>query len=67
MNKFYNIDVDKESDPIEIFDAIGASRGLKMRGNLIDYEQVTNRVIYDVRNGKVGAYTFDQVKLHAND
>lgn len=67
LNKFYNMDVDEESDPIEIFDAIGTSRGLKMRGNLIDYEQVTNRVIYDVRNGKVGTYTFDQVKLHAND
>lgn len=67
MNKFYNIDVDAHTDTIEIFDAIGASRGFKMRGNLIDYEQVTNRVIYDVRNGKVGAYSFDKVENYAHD
>ncbi len=67
MNKFYNINVDKHTDTIEIFDAIGTSRGFKMRGNLIDYEQVTNRVIYDVRNGKVGAYSFDKVENYAQD
>lgn len=67
LNRFYNIDVDEHTDTIEIFDAIGASRGLKMRGNLIDYEQVTNRVIYDVRNGKVGNYTFDKVEDYADD
>lgn len=67
LNHFYNIDVDEHSDTIEIFDAIGASRGFKMRGNLIDYEQVTNRVIYDVRNGKIGAYSFDRVIDYAHD
>lgn len=67
LNKFYNIDVDVQTDTIEIFDAIGISRGLKMRGNLIDYEQVTNRVIHDIRNGKIGSYSFDKVASYAND
>lgn len=67
LNKFYNIDVDTHTDTIELFDAIGASRGFKMRGNLIDYEQVTNRVIHDVRNGKVGVYSFDKVEDDADN
>ena len=32
-----------------------------MAGNEVDYEQVTNRVVYDIRNGKIGRYTFDEV------
>lgn len=34
-------------------------RGLKAGGNEINYEAVTNRLIYDIRNGKIGRYTFD--------
>jgi ribosome biogenesis GTPase A len=59
FNRFYNIDVSPEDGIVEVFDAIGRSRGLKAGGNEINYEAVTNRLIYDIRNGKIGRYTFD--------
>lgn len=61
LNKFYNISVDEESGVIELYDAIGKSRGLKMSGNEINYEAVTDKVIYDIRNAKIGRYTLDKV------
>ena len=61
LNGFYNIKVDEESGVIDLYDAIGASRGLKMSGNEINYEAVTNKVIYDIRNAKIGRYTLDKV------
>ena len=62
FNRFYNIDVSPEDGIVEVFDAIGRSRGLKAGGNEINYEAVTNRLIYDIRNGKIGRYTFDMVE-----
>ena len=59
FNRFYNIDVSPEDGIVEVFDAIGRSRGLKAGGNEINYEAVTNRLIYDIRNGKIGRDTFD--------
>lgn len=59
LNKFYNINVDEDSEIVEIFDAIGQSRGFKMSGNEIDYERVTERVIYDTRDAKIDLMTFD--------
>ncbi|WP_434121464.1 ribosome biogenesis GTPase YlqF [Salinicoccus roseus] len=62
FNRFYNIDMSPEDGIVEVFDAIGRSRGLKAGGNEINYEAVTNRLIYDIRNGKIGRYTFDMVE-----
>ena len=59
LNQFYNIKVDEDSEIVEIFDAIGQSRGFKMSGNEIDYERVTERVIYDTRDAKIDLMTFD--------
>lgn len=59
LNQFYNIKVKEDSDIVEIFDAIGQSRGFKMSGNEIDYERVTERVIYDTRDAKIALMTFD--------
>lgn len=59
LNQFYNIKVDEDSEIVEIFDAIGQSRGFKMSGNDIDYERVTERVIYDTRDAKIDLMTFD--------
>lgn len=61
LNEFYNISVDEKSGVIELYDAIGKSRGLKMSGNEINYEAVTEKVIYDIRNAKIGRYTLDKV------
>ncbi|WP_026366407.1 ribosome biogenesis GTPase YlqF [Salinicoccus albus] len=61
FNKFYSIHVNAASDIVEIYEAIGRVRGLKAGGNEINYEAVTSRIIYDIRNAKIGRYTFDRV------
>lgn len=60
FNRFYNVDADADADIVETYEAIGRSRGLKSGGNEINYEAVTNRIIYDIRNAKIGRYTFDR-------
>ncbi|NWK85679.1 50S ribosome-binding GTPase, partial [Staphylococcus sp. GSSP0090] len=55
----YKIDVAKDAENIEWFDAIGRRRGLLRRGNEIDYEAVIDLIIHEVRNAKIGTYTFD--------
>lgn len=59
LKTFYNINIDEDTEIVDIFDAIGTARGFKMSGNEIDYERVTERVIYDTRNAKIGQFTFD--------
>lgn len=59
LKTFYNINIDADTEIVDIFDAIGTARGFKMSGNEIDYERVTERVIYDTRNAKIGQFTFD--------
>src|SRR5699024_4104976 len=43
---------------VATYETIGRSRGLKAGGDEINYEAVTNRIIYDIRNAKIGRYTF---------
>lgn len=62
LNEFYKIDSKSDTAFIEIFDAIGNARGFKMSGNEIDYERVIERIIYDTRDAKIGAFTFDLVE-----
>ncbi|PHK50719.1 ribosome biogenesis GTPase YlqF [Staphylococcus edaphicus] len=57
----YKIDVSKDADNITWFDAIGRRRGLLRRGNEIDYEAVIDLLIHEVRNAKIGTYTFDVI------
>ena len=59
LKHHYKIDVPVDAENIEWFDAIGRRRGLLRRGNEIDYEAVIDLIIHEVRNAKVGTYTFD--------
>lgn len=63
FNKHYNIDVTADTPYLEVFDAIGRSRGLKLKGNEIDYESVVELIIRDIRNEKIGKYTFDHISV----
>ncbi|QUR93636.1 ribosome biogenesis GTPase YlqF [Macrococcoides canis] len=63
FNKHYNIDVTADTPYLEVFDAIGRSRGLKLKGNEIDYESVVELIIRDIRNEKIGKYTFDHISM----
>lgn len=67
FNKFYNIDITEDTEIVKVYDKVGISRGLKMSGNEINYEAVTLRIIYDIRQGKIGAYTFDKVEDYNED
>lgn len=58
----YQIDVAQDAENLEWFDAIGRRRGLLQRGNEVDYEAVIELIINEVRNAKIGTYTFDLVK-----
>ncbi|CAD7360020.1 MULTISPECIES: ribosome biogenesis GTPase YlqF [Staphylococcus] len=55
----YKIDVPRDADNIEWFDAIGRKRGLLQRGNEVDYEAVIELIIHEIRNAKIGTYCFD--------
>lgn len=63
FNKHYNIAVTADTPYLEVFDAIGRSRGLKLKGNEIDYESVVELIIRDIRNEKIGKYTFDHISM----
>lgn len=55
----YKIDVPRDAESIEWFDAIGRKRGLLQRGNEVDYEAVIELIIHEIRNAKIGTYCFD--------
>ncbi|QLK85860.1 ribosome biogenesis GTPase YlqF [Staphylococcus sp. 17KM0847] len=55
----YKIDVNREAENLEWFDAIGRKRGLLQRGNEVDYEAVIELIVNDIRNAKIGTYCFD--------
>lgn len=57
--KHYNVDVAEEDDSVAWFEAIGRRRGLLQRGNEVDYEAVIELIINEIRNAKIGTYTFD--------
>ena len=61
MINHYSISVDKEAPILEWFDAIGRRRGLLQKGNEVDYEAVIELIINDIRNAKIGTFTFDLV------
>lgn len=59
LKAHYKIEVEKEAENLEWFDAIGRKRGLLQRGNEVDYEAVIELIVYDIRNAKIGTYCFD--------
>lgn len=63
LNSHFHIKVDSDTPYIEVFDAIGLSRGLKQRGNDIDYDQVVEHVVREIRGAKLGKYSFDEVRM----
>lgn len=59
LKQHYKVDVPIDAENLEWFDAIGRRRGLLRRGNEVDYEAVIDLVIHEVRNARIGTYTFD--------
>lgn len=57
--KHYNVDVAQDDENLAWFEAIGRRRGMLQRGNEVDYEAVIELIINEIRNAKIGTYTFD--------
>ncbi|HKL47364.1 MAG TPA: ribosome biogenesis GTPase YlqF [Candidatus Izemoplasmatales bacterium] len=60
LEKRYGFDVHESMTTIDIIDMIGRKRGALMAGNEIDYERVFNLFLYDLRNGALGAMSFEK-------
>lgn len=59
LKQHFDVDLSEEDENLDWFEAIGRRRGMLQKGNEVDYEAVIDAIIYDVRNAKVGTYTFD--------
>lgn len=71
LNKLYTLypsklkeryDITNLDDIVELYEIIGRKRGALSRGNIVDYEKVSNIIIRDLRNGYFGDITFDRIK-----
>ena len=56
----YRIDIDESDSSIDIMEKMGRARGALMTGNEIDYERVFHLFLYDLRNGALGALSFEK-------
>lgn len=57
----FTIDEFDIDDVIPTYDIIGKKRGCIISGGEIDYDKVSNIIIKDLREGKLGKVTFDEV------
>ncbi len=60
FNRYGNINYDND-DVILAYEAIGKKRGCIVSGGDIDYDKVSSIIIKDLREGKLGKVTFDEV------
>lgn len=56
----YQFETNADDTVIDIIDKIGRMRGALMAGNEVDYERVFNLFLYDLRNGAIGALSFEK-------
>lgn len=62
----YQIDFDKNTQPVEILEQISSKRRFVLKGGDIDYERGARAIIDDFRKGRLGKLTldvFDEIKL----
>lgn len=60
FNRYGNINYDND-DVILAYETIGKKRGCIVSGGDIDYDKVSSIIIKDLRDGKLGKVTFDEV------
>ena len=60
FKRYGNINYDND-DVILAYEAIGKKRGCIVSGGDIDYDKVSSIIIKDLREGKLGKVTFDEV------
>lgn len=59
LTKRYDFIIEDDMTTIDIVDQIGRRRGALLAGNEIDYERVTHLFLYDLRQGALGALSFE--------
>lgn len=60
LKKRYGFDIDETMTTIDVIDLIGRRRGALISGDEIDYERVFNLFLYDLRQGALGALSFEK-------
>jgi ribosome biogenesis GTPase A len=60
LEKRYGFEIDEAMTTIDIIDMIGRKRGAIMAGNQVDYDRVYHLFLYDIRNGALGALSFEK-------
>ncbi len=61
LNLRYNMNDFNINDITPTYDIIGRKRGCLVSGGEVDYDKVSNIIIKDLREGKLGKITFDEV------
>ena len=61
LKERYNINYFDIDDVIDTYEVIGKKRGCIISGGEVDYEKVSNLIIKDLKDGKLGKVTFDEV------
>ena len=57
----YGINYFDIDDVVPVYELIGKKRGCLISGGEVDYDKVSNLIIKDLREGKLGKVTFDEV------
>lgn len=60
LSKRYDFEIDSSMSTIDLIDLIGRRRGALVSGNEIDYDRVFNLFLYDLRQGSLGALSFEK-------
>ena len=62
LNERYGINSFDIDDVIPTYELIGKKRGCLIKGGEVDYDKVSSIIIKDLREGRLGRVTFDEVK-----
>lgn len=62
LSKRYGINTFNVDDVIPTYDIIGKKRGCLISGGEVDYDKVSSLIINDLKEGRLGKVTFDEVK-----
>ena len=61
LEERYGVNYFDIEDVIDTYESIGRKRGCIVSGGEVDYDKVSNLIIRDLKEGKLGKVTFDEV------
>ncbi|WP_428908679.1 ribosome biogenesis GTPase YlqF [Niallia sp. Krafla_26] len=60
LKEHYNVEAGKSQEIVEIFDAIGKKKGCFIGNSGVDYDKVTDLIIRELRNEKLGPISLER-------